>query len=64
MGNRENPTEGAIFFDKFANQQATSVAAEGEDILSVTMTIQSDEALERAFTEIEKLTDKDLDIEN
>jgi hypothetical protein len=52
-----------IFFDKFANQQATSVKADGNDILSVTMILQSDEALEKAFSEIEKLTDQDLDIE-
>ena len=53
-----------IFFDKFANHQATSVAADGRDIESVTMRLKTDEAVEEAFAAIEKLTDADLDVDN
>src|SRR5258708_20683631 len=52
-----------IFFDKFANHQATSVSADGKDIESVTMRLKTDEAVEEAFAAIEKLTDADLDID-
>jgi hypothetical protein len=51
-----------IFFDKFANHQATSIAADGRDIESVTMRLKTDEAAEDAFAAIEKLTDADLNI--
>jgi hypothetical protein len=53
-----------VFFDKFANHQATSVGADGKDIASVTMRLKTDEAVEEAFAAIEKLTDADLDIES
>ena len=53
-----------IFFDKFANHQATSVAADGRDIESVTMRLKTDEAAEQAFAAIEKLTDADLNIDD
>jgi hypothetical protein len=53
-----------IFFDKFADHQATSVSADGKDIESVTMRLKTDEAVEEAFAAIEKLTDADLDIDN
>jgi hypothetical protein len=38
-----------IFFDKFANHQATSIGADGNDIESVTMRLRSDEAVEEAL---------------
>jgi hypothetical protein len=53
-----------IFFDKFANHQATSIGADGNDIESVTMRLKTDEAVEEAFAAIEKLTDADLDIDD
>jgi hypothetical protein len=53
-----------IFFDKFANHQATSIGADGRDIESVTMRLKTDEAVEEAFAAIEKLTDADLNIED
>jgi hypothetical protein len=53
-----------IFFDKFANHQATSVSADGKDIESVTTRLKTDEVVEEAFAAIEKLTDADLDIDN
>jgi hypothetical protein len=49
-----------IFFDKFANHQATSVSADGKDIESVTMRLKTDGAVEEEFAAIEKLTDADL----
>jgi hypothetical protein len=52
-----------IFFDKFANHQATSIGADGRDIESVTMRLKTDEAVEEAFAAIEKLTDADLNID-
>jgi hypothetical protein len=53
-----------IFFDMFANHQATSTDADGRDIESVTMRLKTDEAVEEAFTAIEKLTDADLDMDD
>jgi len=53
-----------IFFDKFANHQATSIGADGRDIESVTMRLKTDEAVEEAFAAIEKLTDADLNIDD
>ena len=53
-----------IFFDKFANHQATSVGADGKDIESVTMRLKTDEAVEEAFAAIENLTNADLNIDN
>ena len=53
-----------IFFDKFANHQATSISADGKDIESVTMRLKTDEAVEEAFAAIEKLTDADLNIDD
>jgi hypothetical protein len=53
-----------IFFDKFANHQATSIGADGRDIESVTMRLKTDEAVEEAFAAIQKLTDADLNIDD
>src|SRR6266403_2233183 len=53
-----------IFFDKFANHQATSIRPDGRDIESVTMRLKTDDAVEEAFAAIEKLTDADLNIDN
>ena len=53
-----------IFFDKFANHQATSVSADGKDIESVTIRLKTDEAVEEAFAAIGKLTDADLNIDD
>src|ERR1700731_4296628 len=53
-----------IFFDKFANHQATSVSADGKDIESITMRLKTDEAVEEAFAAIGKLTDADLNIDD
>jgi hypothetical protein len=52
-----------VFFDKFANHQATSIGADGRDIESVTIRLKTDEAVEEAFAAIEKLTDADLNID-
>jgi len=53
-----------VFFDKFANYEATSINADGKDIESVTMRLKTDEAVEEAFAAIEKLTDADLNIDD
>jgi hypothetical protein len=53
-----------IFFDNFANHQATSVSADGKGIDPVTMRLKTDEAVEEAFAAIEKLADADLNIDN
>jgi hypothetical protein len=53
-----------VFFDKFANHQATSISADGKDIESVTMRLKTDEAVEEAFAAIERITDADLNIED
>jgi len=53
-----------VFFDKFANYEATSISADGKDIESVTLRLKTDEAVEEAFVGIEKLTDADLNIDD
>jgi hypothetical protein len=53
-----------VFFDKFANHQATSISADGKDIESIIMRLKTDDAVEEAFAAIEKLTDADLNIDN
>ena len=53
-----------MFFDKFANHQATPISPDGKDIESVTMRPKTDEGVEEAFAAIEKLTDADLNIED
>jgi hypothetical protein len=53
-----------MFFDKFANHQATSISSDGKDIESITMRLKSDDAVEEAFAAIEKLTDADLNIDD
>jgi hypothetical protein len=53
-----------VFFDKFANHEATSISADGKDIESVTMRFKTDEAVEETFAAIEKLTDADLNIDD
>jgi hypothetical protein len=40
------------------------VGADGRDIESVTMRLKIDEAVEKAFAAIEKLTDADLNIDD
>jgi hypothetical protein len=53
-----------VFFDKFANHQATSIGADGRNIESITIRLKTDEAVEEAFAAIEKLTDADLNIDD
>ena len=53
-----------VFFDKFANHQATSISADAKDIESITMRLKTDDAVEGAFAAIENLTDADVNIEN
>ena len=55
MVDRDDPDswpKAEIFFDNFANHQATSVSADGKDIDSVTMRLKTDEAVEEAFAAI------------